>query len=160
MSALLGYTTKSLAPYKGIGLANNVAVQSAKVLPATATGTLFTVTGTVVVLGLIGVVTTAFSATSVNVSLGITGSNAALAANPSAAFGVTAIGSLIQLPATLGGVLPAAVTSKQSAAAQEYFILRGTNVTVTTDATNTGALTWILVWSAISRKVPGAVTAP
>ena len=160
MSDLAGRTLKQLFPYKGIGAAGNLATQNTKVLPATATGTLFTVTGSVVVLGLVGVVSTVFSATSVNISIGITGSNAAIAANPSAAFGVTAVGSVLQLPAALAGVLPAAVSAKGTAASFSAFVVKGTNITITTDATNTGALTWVLVWAPLFRKSPGSVSAP
>jgi len=160
MSANSGFTLRQLEPYKGIGVAPNVAVQPGKVLPATATGTIFTVTGSVVVLGLVGIVSTAFAATAVNISIGITGNNTALAANPAAAFNATAVGSAIKLPATLGGVLPAAVSAKGSAASCNEFILEGTNVTLTTDATNAGALTWALIWVPLLRKNPGAVTAP
>lgn len=160
MSALAGYNLKQLEPYKGIGVATNVAVQPGKVLPATATGTLFTVTGAVVCFGIIGVVSTVFAATAVNISLGVTGNATALAANPAAAFNGTAVGSVVQLPSTLGGVLPAAVSAKGSAKGCDEFILSNTNITVTTDATNTGALTWVLLWAPLLRKAPGSVTAP
>jgi len=160
MSANDGFSLRQLAPYKGIGAAPKIAVQPGKVLPATATGTLFTVTGTVVVLGLVGVVSTVFAASAVNPTLGITGSNAALAAAPAAAYNATAVGGAVQLPATLGGALPAAVAAKGAAATADPFILSGTNVTITTDATNTGALTWTLFWMPLNRKVPGSVTAP
>ena len=73
MSSLAGYSLKQLMPYKGVGAAPNVAVQPSKVLPATATGTIFTVAGAVVVLGLVGVVQTVFAASAVNISIGITG---------------------------------------------------------------------------------------
>jgi hypothetical protein len=160
MSSLTGYSIKQLMPYKGVGAAPNIAVQPGKILPATATGTIFTVTGSVVVLGLVAVVSTVFAATAVNISVGITGANAAIAANPAAAFNATAAGGVIQMPAVLGGVLPAAVAAKGSAASLDAFVLKGTNVTITTDATNTGALTWALLWVPLARKTPGSVTAP
>lgn len=160
MSALAGFSLKQLLTYKGLGAAPNVAVQPAKVLPATATGTIFTVTGSVVVLGLVGVVSTVFAATAVNISVGVTGNNTAIAANPAAAYNATGVGSEIQMPAALGGQLPAAVSAKGSAASLDAFILKNTNVTITTDATNTGAVTWALLWVPLLRKVPGAVTAP
>lgn len=160
MSDLAGRTLKQLFPYKGIGAAGNLATQNAKVLPATGTGTLFTVTGSVVVLGMVGVVSTVFTATSVNISLGITGSNAAIAANPAAAYASTTVGSVVQLPAVLGGALPAAVAVKGTAAAFNAFVVKGTNITITTDATNTGAITWLLVWTPLFRKSPGSVSAP
>lgn len=159
MSALSGYSIKQLMPYKGIGAAPQMAINPGKVLPGTATGTLFTITGSVVVLGLVGVVTTVFSSTAVNITLGITGSASELAADPAAAFTSTAVGDALQLPATLGGVLPAAVSSKASAASLDAFILEATNLTITTDATNTGALTWCLAWVPLRRKAPGTVTA-
>lgn len=160
MSSLAGYSLKQLMPYKGIGASPNVAVQPGKVLPATATGTIFTITGSVVVLGLVGVVSTVFAATAVNLSLGITGNNTALAANPAAAYNATAVGSVISLPSALGGQLPAAVSAKGSAAGLDSFIAENTNITITTDATNTGAVTWTLLWVPLLRKNPGAVTAP
>lgn len=148
-------------PYKGLtNTQPQVTLQHAKVLPATATGTLFTVSGDIVVYGLVGIVTTVFTATAVNISLGVTGVNAALAANPAAAFNATAAGAMLQLPAQLGGVLPAAVVANGSAATFDPFVVKGTNITITTDATNTGALDWALVWAPLLRKVPGSVTAP
>lgn len=160
MSDLAGRTLKQLFPYKGIGAAGNLATQNTKVLPATTTGTLFTVTGSVVVLGLVGVVSTVFSATNVNPTIGITGSNAAIAAAPAAPFASTAVGSVIQLPAVLAGALPAAVAAKGSAASFDAFVVKGTNITITTDATNTGAVTWLLLWAPLFRKSPGSVSAP
>jgi hypothetical protein len=62
------------------------------------------------------------------------------------------------MPANLGGALPAAVVASAVAADQAAFEVSGTNITVTTDATNTGAITWILVYVPLFRKVPGAVT--
>lgn len=159
MSALAGYTIRALAPYKGLtNTEPQISVSPGKVLPATATGTLFTVTGSIAVLDLVGVVSTAFAVTAVNVSLGVTGSNAAIASNPAAAFASTAISSALTLPALLGGQLPAAVTAKGTAGAFQQFEVRNTNITITTDATNTGAITWILAWAPLFRKVPGSVT--
>lgn len=161
MSALAGYTYRALMPYKGLtNTAPQVTLQHAKVLPATTTGTLFTVTGAIVVYGLVGIVTTVLQAVAVNVSLGVTGANAALAANPAAALNATAVGAMIQLPAALGGVLPAPVVVNGSAATFDPFVIKGTNITITTDATNTGALDWALVWAPAFRKTPGSVTAP
>jgi hypothetical protein len=135
-------------------------VQHAKVLPGTTTGTIFTIAGSVAVLGLVGVVTTVFSITAVNISIGVTGANAAIAANPAAAFVSTAVGAVIQLPSVIGGALPAAVIANGSAGSFDQFECKATNITLTTDATNTGALDWVLVWAPMSRKVPGTVTAP
>lgn len=158
MSALAGYTIKALAPYKGLtNTQPQISVSNGKVLPATATGTLFTVTGSIAVLDLVGIVSTALAITAVNISLGVTGSNAAIASNPAAAFASTAVGSAIVLPATIGGQLPAAVAAKATSSAFEQFEVRGTNITITTDATNAGAITWVLAWAPLLRKSPGSV---
>jgi hypothetical protein len=130
-----------------------VNVNVAKVLPATATGNLFTVTGAIVVTGLVGVVTTVFTATAVHISLGHNGvggvgsSVNAIAANPASAYASTAVGSVITPPPTLGGVLPAADTSAETISAAGLFSVQNTIITITTDATNTGAITWILSWA-------------
>jgi hypothetical protein len=160
MSALSGYNLKQLLGENGIGVAPQLAVQPAKVLPATATGTLFTVSGAVVVLGLTGVISTVFSATDVNPTLGITNEPAAIAAAPAAAFTDNAVGDAIKLPSVLGGDLPASVHAKGSGASLDAFVVENTNITITTDATNTGAITWVLAWVPLNRKVPGSVSAP
>lgn len=157
MSALKGLTLRQLLGYKGFGVNSSVAVNVGKVLPATTTGNLFGVTGTVQVLALLGFVQTVFSVTSVKPSLGITGNNTALTAQPAAGYVSTAVGSVIQLPTTLGAALPAAVTGSGVAANQAGFEVTGTNITITTDATNTGAVTWLLVYVPLFRKVPGSV---
>lgn len=129
-----------------------VAVNPGKVLPATATGNLFTVTGSIVVHGLLGVVSTIFSVTAVHISLGYTGQPAAIAANPSVAYASTAVGSVIVPAATLGGALPAVVSSQSVTAAAGTFTCENTIITVTTDATNTGAVTWLLLFEPIMPK--------
>lgn len=157
MSALKGLTLKQLLAYKGIGVNSSVAVNVGKVLPATTTGSLFGVTGTVQVLSLVGVVSTVFSVTAVKPTIGITGSNAAIAAAPAVGYASTTVGSLVQLPAAIGGALPAAISASQVAASSQGFEVTGTNITITTDATNTGAITWILVYVPLFRKFPGSV---
>jgi hypothetical protein len=157
VSALKGLSLKQLLSYKGFGANSSVAVNVGKVLPATTTGNLFSVTGSVQVLSLVGVVSTAFSVTAVKPTIGITGSAAAIAAAPAAGYASTTAGSLIQLPAALGGALPAAISASQVAASSQGFEASGTNITITTDATNTGAVTWILVYVPLFRKFPGVV---
>jgi len=157
VSALKGLTLKQLLGYKGFGVNSSVAINFGKVLPATTTGNVFGVTGTVQVLSLIGVVSTVFSVTTVKPSIGITGNNTAITAAPAAGYTSTAVGSVIQLPASLGGALPAAVVASTVAGDQAGFEVTGTNITITTDATNTGAVTWMLVYVPLFRKVPGSV---
>lgn len=132
---------------------SRLCVNFGKTLPATATGNLFAVSGTVVVTGLFGIVSTVFSATAVKPTLGVTGANTAIAAAPAAGFNATAVGSVLVMPPTLGGVLPAAtVASASSVSAVENFMVTAANITITTDATNTGAITWVLAYEPVSPK--------
>ena len=146
MGALSAFTLKGVK-------AGQVTVNPAKALPATTTGTLFTVSGTILVTGLVGVISTALGATATKPSLGITGNNTAIAAATAASVASATAGSAFQVPSALGGALPAPVAAQGSAAAQAMFVVSGTNITMTTDATDTGAITWILSWVPLS---PGA----
>jgi len=160
MSANKGFIIRQVNPYKGFGAAPSQVVNFGKVLPATTTGNLFSVTGPVLVLSLVGVVTTAFTVTAVKPTLGYTGAPAAIAAAPAAGYASTVVGSVVEMPATLGGQLPAAVGSSGAAASLGGFIVgAATTITITTDATNTGALDWLLTYIPLQRKYPGAVTA-
>jgi hypothetical protein len=137
----------------------HVVVNVGKVLPATATGNLFAVTGSVVVTGLVGVVSTLFAATAVKPTIGVTGLPAAIAAAPVAAYNATAVGSVIQMPLTSGGALPAPVVASGAAASAGIFVTIAANITITTDATNAGAVTWILYYQPLSPKFGATVTA-
>lgn len=154
-----GYVYRQINGVKDGTSTGNYTVNPAKALPATTTGTLFTVTGSIVVTALVGVVSTALSATSNHVSLGVTGNNTALAAATVASVGSTTAGSVFQLPATLGAALPAPVAAQGSAAGCAQFQCNGTNITMTTDGTDTGNITWVLVWYPAYREQPGTVTA-
>ena len=145
-------TNESGFTFRGVK-AGSVTVNPAKALPATTTGTLFTVAGTIVVTGLCGVVSTALGATATHISLGVTGNNTALAAATTGSVASAALGNTFQLPSALGGVLPAPVTAQGTAAAEVLFVVSATNITLTTDATDTGAITWVLSWAPLS---PGA----
>lgn len=130
---------------------------TAQVLPATATATLFTVTGVIAVLGLVGVVTTVFSVTAVHPTLGVASgtnsSNNVAAAGTSLAS--TAVGSVLVMPTTLGGALPAGDTAAESITSAQFFTVNNENINITTDATNTGAVTWILSWVPLYPKGSG-----
>src|SRR5262249_33356734 len=117
-----GYTVKDISIH-GKPEITHVTVNVGKVLPATATGNLFGISGVILVTGLVGVVSTIFSATTVKPSLGVTGSNAAIAATPAAGYANTAVGAVVQMPTSAGGALPAAVTSSGSALSGGRFIV-------------------------------------
>jgi len=128
-------------------------VNFGKTLPASTTGNLFTVTGSIVVHGLIGVVSTILQAVNVSPTLGVTGINAALAAAPAAPYNATAVGSVIEMPPTLGGALPAPVVASGTAVAAAGFVLSNTTITITTASTVTGAITWLLLWEPLMPKL-------
>lgn len=158
-STTKGFAVKQVDVYRGEGTFSQLAVNLGKVLPATTTGGIFQVTGSII-CSLIGVVSTVFSATAVKPSIGVTGAanNALIAAQPSVAYSATVVGAVIKLPARLGAALPAAVTATGVAAAANDIVVSNTNITVTTDATNTGAVTWLLLWSPANRFRAASVT--
>ncbi len=156
-STVKGFSYRDLTVH-GRPEVSRVSVNFGKALPATATGNLFTVTGSVLVTGLVGVVSTITQATNVKPSLGVTGSVAAIAAQPAAAYNAVAVGSVIQLPLTPGGQLPVPVSASGTANAACRFVVTATAITMTTDATATGNITWTLFWVPLMPK-GGAVVA-
>lgn len=157
-STVRGFAIRDLTQH-GKAEIGQVVVNPGKVLPATATGNLFAVTGIVVVNALFGIVSTVFTATAVNIKLGVTNLTGAIAGNPASAYASTAVGSVIIPPPTLGGVLPAALSGQTAVAASCNFVVNAANITITTDATNTGAITWVLSYNKLYPKGAGAVTA-
>jgi hypothetical protein len=151
MTSAKGFAYRDLTQH-GHAEVGNLTMNVGKALPASTTGNLFGVTGVIVVHGMVGVVSTVFSSTAVHITLGVTGFNAAIAAAPASAYASTAAGSYIILPQTGGGALPAAVTTAQNVACASEFIVNAANITITTDATNTGAVTWLLFWEAVYPK--------
>lgn len=152
-----GYLVKDQTQ-KGKGEIGRLCVNVAKVLPASATGNIFTVTGIVVVNALVGVVSTALSVTSTTVSVGVTGSNSAIAA-ASAGLASTTVGSVFIMPTSLGAALPTPITTSQAVTASNVFIVNAGAITLTTSATNTGAVTWMLSWEPLYPKGVGSVAA-
>jgi hypothetical protein len=115
-------------------------------LPQTATANLFTVSGAVLVTGILGQVTSALGATATNLSLGVTGSVTAI----STAVAVTsgAVGQMF-VPVAAAGVGGAAVFSLAPfvpAARDAFvpFIVAVANITWTTSANDTGQMKWSL----------------
>lgn len=156
-----GFTVRDLTQH-GKAEIGQVVVNPGKVLPATATGNLFAVTGIVVVNALFGFVSTILSVTAVNIKLGVTNLPAVIAANPASPYASTAVGSVVVPPPTLGGALPAAVVAQAAVSASCNIVVNGNtapNITITTDATNTGAITWVLSYNKLYPKGAGAVTA-
>lgn len=129
-----------------------VNINVGKVLPASATGNLFTIAGTIMITGLYGIVSTVLSITAVSPTLGFTPTGTgvnnptALAAAPAVAYASTAVGSAVIMPPTLGGALPPPVVASASVSSAVEVTAQNGTITITTGATNTGAITWVMSW--------------
>lgn len=134
-----------------------VQVNFGKTTPQTATGNLFTVTGTIQA-SLVGVISTALGAVAQHLTMGVTGSPAAIAAAEAVALNATAAGSVIILPQTLGAAFPAPLTASAHPASCSVFTVSNTAITLTSDASTTGAITWILHWVSLSADSSATVT--
>ena len=121
--------------------------RAAKVLPATATESIFTVTGgAVLITGLVGTVTTATDATATNLSVVATpSSGTAVTLASTVAAASKEIGSMFALNATAGGAL--VVTTAGAAFLQPVRALVAVgNIQITTSATNAGVVKWSLTY--------------
>ncbi len=156
-------TTKGFAyrdlTYHGRPEFGRSTVNFAKTLPASTTGNLFAVTGSILVTGLVGVVSTALQASNVSPTLGVTGLPAAIAAAPASPFNATALGSVIVMPLTPGGALPAPVVASGAITLANRFEVTAANITITTATTVTGAITWLLSWVPLMPKIAATVAA-
>lgn len=126
-------------------------------LPATGTGTLFTVagslggSGSVLVTGLLGLITTAAGATATTVSLG-TGLGGVASVATAVAVTSKGVGTWLgPAPATSAGAPGALVVGTVFATPYQvpgvlspFFVAAGDVITWTTSATDTGAVKWYL----------------
>ncbi len=130
--------------------------EPAAVLPATTTGNIFTVTGgRIVITSLVGQCTTVCSATATTLSIGLTpttgtAQNAGLAT--ATAVTSSEVGTLVAVAAAaIGGSVPALVVGAKAGQAVNaphgigYVVQPGT-ITITTNATNTGAFSWTMTY--------------
>lgn len=145
-STAKGFSVRDVTVPHGWSASGQVNVNFGKVLPATATGTVFTVLGTIMAT-LVGVVSTVGGVTAVKPSIGYTGKVAGISAAPAVALTTQAVGSVIKLPTPIGGALPVPLVANSAAVGESFFTVANTNITITTDATNAMAITWILVWA-------------
>ncbi len=116
-------------------------------LPATTTANLFTVSGPVLITGLVGIVTTAIQNQACTLALGVTGSNTAIATALAITNGAV---NTTYLPVNNAGAGGTPLFSISPFVAFQFedrlnaFICAAANITWTTSATNTGAMTWNL----------------
>jgi hypothetical protein len=157
-STVRGFKIRDLTPH-GKGETGRRVVNFAKATPQTTTGNLFTVVGSVQVNGLFGVVSTALGAVAQHLTIGADSLPAAIAAANAVALNANVVGSVFVMPLTLGGALPAPVTASGAAAACEPFVLTGVPITLTSDASTTGNITWVLSYTPVYPKGGGTVTA-
>lgn len=124
--------------------------EPAGVLPATATGNLFTVTGgRVIVTSLVGQCTTVCTATATTVSVGVTPTTGS--ANNTGIATATAVtsaevGSLVSLPVTKGALLVNVLAGGSAQVTPTGYVVNPGTITITTSATNTGAFKWDLTY--------------
>src|SRR4051794_7652295 len=129
-------------------LLGNRVLRTAAVLPATATGHIFTVSGgRIVVTSLVGECTTICDSTATTLKVTSTPTTGT-AVDLTSATAITSkeVGALASLPLTLGGAL-----NVQNAGAAEVpgalgFVVPIGNIDLITSATNTGAFKWSLTW--------------
>jgi hypothetical protein len=135
---------------KNVAFPGILAIKTAQALPATTTATLFTQSGgSVLVTGLFGLVTTAIGGTATSLALGTSVSNTAIM--PSTAITSKAAGTWV-VPQSASGVAAAPLTLAGGAAylpassyvATPLLLGSGCNITWTTTATDTGAISWYL----------------
>jgi hypothetical protein len=128
-------------------------IKAAQNLPATATATLFTVTGTVLIQFFIGLVTTAIQNQACNLSLGNTPTSGT-AANTSLALATAItnkpVGTHV-VPTFASGVGGTPVIASLAqvtvpAASGNAFVVPAGTITWTTSATNTGQMQWYLAY--------------
>lgn len=132
-------------------------VSVGKTMAQTNTISLFTVAGSIV-CSLVGVISTVFGAVAQRPTLGITGSATAIAAAPAVALNAAAVGTVITVPQALGAALPAPLTATGHPASAVLLEVSNTIITLSSDASTTGAVTWILNWVPLFPKQAATVT--
>lgn len=122
--------------------------KAAAVLPATTTATIFTVAGGRLMLtALVGQVTTIMSATATNLKVTSTptvGSAVDLCIN--GAVTSKEVGALVALPAAVASALVVANAGAVTSPPGLSLIIPAGTIQITTDATNTGAMKWSMLW--------------
>lgn len=137
----------------GYGPVQNQVVKAAQNLPQTATATLFTVSGTVLIQFFAGLVTTAIGGTAVNLSLGNTPTGGS-AANTSLATATAMTSKTVGthfVPTFTSGIGGAPVVASLCqvtvpAASGNAFIVPAGTITWTTSASTTGQMAWYLAY--------------
>lgn len=123
------------------------AFRAGAVLPATGNQTIFTVTGRIILTSLIGQVTTVASATATNLKITAAptvGTAVDLCAN--AAITSKEVGSLVSITGTFADALLVNNAGATPVQDSPGTVIAAGVIRITTDATNTGALSWTALW--------------
>src|SRR6266487_4445118 len=129
-----------------------IVIGAAKTIPGTATQSIFTVTGGLILLtSLVGLVTKAIGGTATTLSAGSTptgGSANVTSLATATAITSATVGTLIAVPKTTGALVVAngAVAAGGVLDMGGIAVVPAGVVTVTTSATTTGAITWRLTY--------------
>ena len=150
-STVRGFAVRAVDTSHGRADPGKCNVSVGKTNPQTNTINLFTVVGSIV-CDLAGIVSTVFGAVGQHLTIGVTGSPAAIAAAPTVALNATAAGAIINSPSVLGGPLPAPVTVTGASSSLMLLEISNTIITLTSDASTTGAITWVLDWVPLMPK--------
>jgi hypothetical protein len=116
----------------------------AATLPATGNQTIFTVTGRVLITTLIGEVTTATGATVTNLKVTAVSTVGSIATDLTANAAVTslAVGNLYGI----SGIAATAANIGSAVQQSNELVVQPGVIRITTDATNTGAMTWTVTY--------------
>lgn len=118
--------------------------RTAAVLPATGNQTIFNVVGRVLVTTLIGEVTTVMSATVTNLKVTAVSTVGSIATDLTANAAVTSlpVGTLYGI----SGIAANAATTGSAVQQSNELAIQPGVIRITTDATNTGAMTWTITY--------------
>ncbi len=127
-------------------------IKSAQVLPATATGNLYTVAGgNVLVTSLIGICSTVCTSTATTLAIGVaptTGTAKTTGIATATAVTSAEVGTWVgpQISSGIGGALVVGSVAGSAPFLTVPFAVSAGHITLTTSATNTGAFTWYLTY--------------
>jgi len=132
-------------------------IHSGQVVPTVALSpqTIFTISGgKILVVSLVGVVSTVMSATVCGLTVGLTpaegaGSSAPAALAASGALASLEVGTMVSLGATAGAALQVGVNASTVLLKPAPIAVSPGALTLTGSATQTGALRWVLTWVAL-----------
>ena len=126
------------------GSGEQIAMTTSKSLPATTTGDIFTVTGLVEVISIIGVVTTVVQTQACNLKLSTVSNSATTDVCADLNISAAAAQSRMSITGTFANALINTAKGVPVARQATSFIAQEGTIIATTSATNTGAIRWVV----------------